>query len=271
MHDRVVDYRIVDDGIVARGPTLRTTIDSGEFTSPGEDRPVGSPFGIGARASVNRRRFTDSAVGSMDDSALFHAMLAGSDPAFFELFQRFQPRLERYVGRQLGRDAPTEDLLQELWERVIKLRLKPPKRITANSGSATEEVGEFKTQAFLFRIAHNLCIDHLRAKKDQTSLSLLGEADHPRVVDRAASVIVGDALDAEELVARALEELPFEFREVLVLNLYGGYRFDEIAVMLEKSPDAIWARASRARAKLRRLVIELAEQEGVSLKDYTDK
>jgi DNA-directed RNA polymerase specialized sigma24 family protein len=60
----------------------------------------------------------------------------------------------------------------------------------------------------------------------------------------------------EELALTALDALPFETREILVLNLYAGYRFDEIAAMLGKSPDAIWARASRGRAQLRTIIAE---------------
>ena len=61
--------------------------------------------------------------------------------------------------------------------------------------------------------------------------------------------------DLEEKLVAALDSLPFETREILVLNAYCGYRFDEIATMLDKSPDAVWARASRARAQLRRMVL----------------
>jgi DNA-directed RNA polymerase specialized sigma24 family protein len=56
------------------------------------------------------------------------------------------------------------------------------------------------------------------------------------------------------MVLASLDELSFDHREVLILNIYCGYRFDEIAAMMGKSPDAIWARASRARAQLRKAV-----------------
>jgi DNA-directed RNA polymerase specialized sigma24 family protein len=60
----------------------------------------------------------------------------------------------------------------------------------------------------------------------------------------------------EELAVAALQELPFNHREVLVLNIYCGYSFEEIATMLGKSPEAIWTRASRARSQLRKLIHE---------------
>ncbi len=199
----------------------------------------------------------NSELRRLDDAAVLLMMVEGNNPAFTELYERYAPRLSRYLARQIGTGAPVEDIAQELWERVIGLRRKPPAKLKEGAQN-----GEFKTQAFLYRIARNLCIDHQRARREVRSLDHLTEAEHPKVDARASRP------DAEELVALALDALSPEFREVLVLNLYCGYRFDEIAVMLEKSPDAIWARASRARAKLRKAVVELAEREGVSLENY---
>ena len=51
--------------------------------------------------------------------------------------------------------------------------------------------------------------------------------------------------------------------------MYSGYTFEEIASMLGKSPDAIWARASRARKKLRELVVVEIEREEQALKIIT--
>ncbi|MGA1308250.1 MAG: RNA polymerase sigma factor [Candidatus Kapaibacteriota bacterium] len=50
----------------------------------------------------------------------------------------------------------------------------------------------------------------------------------------------------EELVNSSLDSLKFEDKELLVLNMFCGYRFDEIAEMMGMSPNAIWTRASRA-------------------------
>ena len=197
---------------------------------------------------------TDTALAehTAEWDALFRRMISGDDAAFGKLWSAFNGKLQRYIAKQLGTGPHVEDLLQELWMRVIRLRESPKKE---------REEKAFHVQAFLFRIAHNLVIDFLRTRKEHAQIDSVDDAYHPTTQAR-------DLSDPEDLAARALEMLPFDFREVLVLNLHLGYRFDEIAEMLEKSPDAIWARASRARAKLRRLVVELAEREGISLKAY---
>jgi len=186
---------------------------------------------------------------SLEWDALFWRMLRGDDAAFPPLFAAFNAKLQRFLSRQLGAGAHVEDLLQEVWVRFINLRTKPP------------QPGVFHVQAFLFRVARNLSIDYLRTRKAHTPLDELEEHDHPASPSH-------DLPEAEDLVARALEELPDEFREVLVLNLYLGYRFDEIAEMLDKTPEAIWQRASRARVKLRRIILQMADREKISLREY---
>jgi RNA polymerase sigma-70 factor (ECF subfamily) len=180
---------------------------------------------------------------------LFWRMLRGDDKAFEPLFAAFNGKLRRFFARQLGTGAHVDDLAQEVWVRFINLRTRPP------------QPGLFRVQAFLFRVARNLSIDYLRTRKEHTALDDLPEQEHPTIGER-------DTPAGEALVMQALDELPDESREILVLNLYLGYRFDEIAEMLDKSPDAIWQRASRARAKLRRIIIEMAKRDGISLREF---
>jgi RNA polymerase sigma factor (sigma-70 family) len=186
---------------------------------------------------------------SIECDELFWRMLRGDDAAFSPLFAAFNGKLRRFFSRQLGVGAHVDDLAQEVWVRFINLRTRPP------------QPGLFRVQAFLFRVARNLSIDYLRTRKDHLAVDDLDEQEHPAIHER-------DVPEAESLVNRALDALPEEAREVLVLNLYLGYRFDEIAEMLDKSPEAIWQRASRARAKLRRIILEMAKREGISLQQF---
>jgi RNA polymerase sigma-70 factor (ECF subfamily) len=181
---------------------------------------------------------------------LLQQMVGGDDEAFTTLFSWFNPKLERYFARQLGTGTHVQDLAQEVWVRMINLRKTP-----------TKAAPPFRVQAFLFRVARNLAIDFVRTRKVHVTMDDMEEIHHP--IAKQAEIS-----DAEELVGRAFEMLSDDFREVLTLNLDLGYRFDEIAEMLGKTPEAIWARASRARMKLRRLLVEIAEREGISLRDY---
>jgi RNA polymerase sigma-70 factor, ECF subfamily len=181
------------------------------------------------------------AVTSSDDAALLEQYVNGDDRAFLELYRRYNPRLLLYALKILGDRPRSEDVTQESWERLIALR--------GSDQQLRNPMG------FLLRVARNLCIDALRARRYHTSLDDLNEGAHPTSSTEALSGL-------EELALESLEQLPFEQREVLVLNYYCGYKFEEIATMLGRTPDAIWARASRGRARLRQIVSEaIAEEE----------
>jgi RNA polymerase sigma-70 factor (ECF subfamily) len=165
---------------------------------------------------------------------LFARFLAGDDDALVALFDRHNHRLFLYCLHLVRDHGRAEDLTQELWERLIRLRAEA--RATADNALG-----------LLLKIARNLCLDELRRKRPHTTLDELPEASHP--VAR-----IPELSHLEELVIQALTHLPLDQREVLILNAYSGYRFDEIATMLGEPHGAIRTRAWRARAHLGRII-----------------
>lgn len=171
-----------------------------------------------------------------DCTELMRRHLAGDDDAFITLFTTMNHRLYLYALKLLGSEEQAEDLTQELWEKVIHLRGRQEPVLNAI--------------AFLVRMSRNLCFNHLKARHRTTPLT---EFD----MERHSAQRHGEWSEREEAVHDALQELPVEYREVLVLHVYCGYQFEEIAQMLDKTPEAIWKRASRARARLRERVLAL--------------
>jgi len=167
------------------------------------------------------------------DALLLERFQRGEDGALVELFDRHNRRLLIYCQKLLGSREQAKDITQELWMRVLRLR--------GSSQSVANPVG------FFLKIARNLCLNHIEARRTHTPLDALSERAHP--------VADGGRSEMEELILASLERLSFEHREVLVLHIYCGYRLEEIAAMTGKSPEAIWKRASRARKELRTLVM----------------
>lgn len=158
-----------------------------------------------------------------------------------ELFDRYNERLWLYCARMSGDPQQANDIAQELWEKVIRLRGKdiaPP----AKPGS------------YLFAAARNLCLNHFRSRRDVSSIDDIAESEHPRDHIREKS-------DLEELMATALGRLPASQREVLVLNAYSGYGFDEIAELLGRPAGAIHTTAWRARKRLGEILSDLMKGE----------
>jgi RNA polymerase sigma-70 factor, ECF subfamily len=168
-----------------------------------------------------------------DDEALYERFMAGDNDACVTLFQRHNQRLFAYCLKLVGDSAQAEDLVQEVWGRMIELR--------ATGRPLQNPIG------FLVRMARNLSLDYLKARRKLLSLDHLNESSHP-------AYSMHEMSEKEELIVISMQKLPFDYREVLILNTYCGYSFEEIAGILGKSPEAVWTRASRARSQLRKLV-----------------
>jgi RNA polymerase sigma-70 factor (ECF subfamily) len=168
-----------------------------------------------------------------DDEALYERFIAGDNDACVVLFKRHNQRLFTYCLKLVGDPPQAEDLAQEVWGRLIEFR---------SSGRPLHNpIG------FLVRMARNLCLDYLKSRRKLMALDGLNESSHP-------TYSLPELSEKEELILISMQKLPEDYRDVLILNIYCGYTFEEIAVILGKSPEAIWTRASRARSQLRKIV-----------------
>ena len=105
---------------------------------------------------------------------------------------------------------------------------------------------------FLVRSVRNRCLNVKAKRHPEYSLEDLTERQHPKAeTDRLT--------ERQEIVIAALDQLPEEYREVIVLHTYSGYSYEEIAEMLEDSVGAIRTRAWRARVKLGRVITALID------------
>ena len=173
--------------------------------------------------------------------------LDGDNRAFEVIYAEHNRRLFAYCLKLVKDRATAEDLVQETWVRTIGLRTRKGDKIGNLYG-------------MIYRIARNLSLDHLKSYR-QTNRVLLEDGER-----QMPTSVIPEPTEQEELVLRALDKLPFDYREVILLHTYSGYAYEEIAEMLGKSAEAIWTRASRARKRLRSLVAEEMRQEEKALR-----
>jgi RNA polymerase sigma-70 factor (ECF subfamily) len=177
-----------------------------------------------------------SRIEATGDAELFARFLEGNDQAFALFLERHNRRLYAFCIKMLSDPEAAQDVMQEVWERVIRLR------------ATGEKVGN--PLGLLMRIVRNLSLNHLRDERPHLSLDDLTEAHHPGASVHEPSYM-------EELIVLALDRLPRAQREVLVLHAYSGYDYTEIATMLELSVDNVRMRAMRGRAHLGRIMSAL--------------
>jgi RNA polymerase sigma-70 factor (ECF subfamily) len=164
---------------------------------------------------------------------------AGNEPAFAELVERYAPRLRYYLRKMLGDAHAAEDALQDVWLDVLRAL---PRLLDAGAFAA-----------WLYRIARDrACRVTRRQRKDRP----LVEADVPAEEDREEF----SAADAEA-VHQALDELPPEHREVLVLRFLEEMSYEDIARVAGCELGTVRSRLHYAKRGLRRALQARCDRE----------
>ena len=172
------------------------------------------------------------------------ARLRGGDlNALSELIARYHVRLYRYVLRMVGQPAEAEDLFQQTWLKVA------------------EKIGSFDASrnfdAWLFTLARNLVIDHLRRTHPQSLDEPLANSDRGETLaDRIASkdqAPFDHALAAERRaqIGEAMAALPLSYREVLTLRFEEEMKMEEIAHIIRRPVSTVKSRLRRSLELLR--------------------
>lgn len=171
-----------------------------------------------------------------DDSALMLRYADGDAAAFEILYRRHNDALYRYCLR-LSNDRDTAaDLFQEVWSRIIRARRRY--RPTA------------KFATYLYRIAHNAFIDHLRRNKRYSRGSADYDADRRPAQGEALDVLADKATARERLLA-ALLDLPPEQRDAFLLHEEAGLTLEQIANVTGSQRETVKSRLRYATKKLK--------------------
>ena len=185
-----------------------------------------------------------------DDLTLVAACREGRTEAFGELVRRYQDRLYPTLYRLTGSADDALDLVQDAFLRAYE-RLD---RFDGESGFYT----------WLYRIAVNLAISARRRRKVVGRSPASLSANMPEPADDLASsdpsrpVLIGER---DRIIQTALDELPTDYRAVIVLNHLDGLSYDEIARALGIPVGTVRSRLHRARSELRdRLRVALDER-----------
>jgi len=152
------------------------------------------------------------------------------------LFERHHTGLFDFFSRTLGDRPAAEDLVQEVFIRVLKYR------------RTYRDDGRFQT--WMFHIARNVRNDHLRKRRPD---QLMADMPEPEAAGTDQAAAVEHAEDLERL-RRALLRLPDDRRELVVLARYHGMTHEEIGAVLRVEPGTVRVRLHRALKELRTLV-----------------
>ncbi len=184
----------------------------------------------------------------VDDARLVERALAGSQDAYADLLRRYERPVFGIVLRMVRDPATAEDLAQEAF-------------LKAFGALATFDTRR-RFSSWLFKIAHNAVIDHLRRRVPSTvPLEIAGDE-----VDPLQRLPDAEAPDPERETARrdltraleiALGSLREEYRAVIVLRHQEGLAYEEIAEICSLPIGTVKTHLHRARKALARRMAEL--------------
>lgn len=158
---------------------------------------------------------------------------ASCDPA--ELFRTLAAPVYGYAMKILGSPADAEDVLSETFVRICKKR--------------DQYHGRGRLRAWVFSIAHRLCIDVLRRKAKLTKPVSL-----PQQLASAnpSPTVLTERHERQTIIVAAVEKLPPQQKEVIMLKIYGGLTFREISETLRIPLNTALGRMHQALKRLAR-------------------
>lgn len=192
---------------------------------------------------------------NLPDADVARLAQQGREAAFRELVRRYERPVFSLVFRMVRDSATAEDLAQDTFIKVLN--------------HIDKYRSEFKFSSWLFKIANNVAIDHLRRRQLDT-ISMDGspnaataadvEATSFDIADKSESAL--DIMEAKELgsaIERAIGALRPEYRSCIMLRHVEGRSYEEIAATLDLPLGTVKTYIHRARHQLREALEHLRE------------
>lgn len=198
---------------------------------------------------------TPAAWTSLTDQEVVARARRGEDRAYRELLRRYERPIFSLLYRMLRDRELSEDLAQETFVKALN--------------ALDSYRPEFKFSSWIFKIANNAAIDHLRRRElDTLSLDGSPHAETPEAME-ATALQIGDrgetpldVVEAKELggeIEQAIARLRPEYRSCILLRHVEGRAYEEIAEILDLPLGTVKTYIHRARNELRTMLAHLRE------------
>lgn len=165
----------------------------------------------------------------VDDRKVIERVLKGDTDAFNLLVRQWERPIYNFIVRMIGDRDEAMDLCQEAFMKAYR------------ELNTLKDLDRFS--AWLYRIAHNTCYSKLRKDQGKTFVELEPET-------RAARTPIESRLAVE----KALQRLPEEQREVVILKIFQNLKFEEIAAIQGAPVSTVKSRLSLGFEKLRSIL-----------------
>ena len=183
---------------------------------------------------------------SVNDCDLVASAVSGLDGSFEELVRRYQRPISAYVYRMVGNYESALDLTQEIFIKVYN--------------SLRRYRSEFKFSTWIYKIAHNSAVDHLRRINTREQSLISGpEGDHfelPIESTRPSPEQESERKERRIEIEAVVRTLPATYRELVILRHSQDLTYEEIVEVTGLPLGTVKNRLFRAREMMRQQFVE---------------
>lgn len=172
---------------------------------------------------------------SLTDLEMIAQVREGNRQAFQLIVEKYEQQIARTVIGMLGNCQEAEDVGQEVFIRFYR--------------SLAKFKGEASLGTYLTRIAINLSLNSIKKQKRRNLFRSTDSEIYK--LDIPDNELSSEQKDIQELVQKAILQLPKEFRSIVVLRMIEGYSTKEVAEILSIPMGTVLSRLSRAQKKLK--------------------
>lgn len=185
-------------------------------------------------------------LSAIADSDLVLRVISGREDGFEELVRRYQRPIAAYVYRMVGDYDSALDLTQEVFIKVY--------------GSLERYRSEYKFSTWIYKIAHNAAVDHLRRYSTREQ-ALVGESDGttydlPIESGKPTPEQESERRERRAEIEAVVDQLPPAYRELVVLRHSHDLSYDEIAEVTALPLGTVKNRLFRAREVMRQQFLQ---------------
>ncbi len=185
-------------------------------------------------------------LASTTDSDLVASAVSGLEGSFEELVRRYQRPISAYVYRMVGNYESALDLTQEIFIKVYN--------------SLNRYRSEFKFSTWIYKIAHNAAVDHLRRTATREQSLVVGSEDNqfdlPIESGHPSPEQESEQRERRGEIETVVRALPGNYRELIILRHSQDLSYEEIVEVTGLPLGTVKNRLFRAREMMRQQFVE---------------
>jgi len=166
---------------------------------------------------------TASAAILPNEKELFVRMAEGDQAAFTKIFDHYEPRIYPFVLKITRSELSAEEIVQELFIKLWTNR------------AAAKKIEN--PRSYIFRMATNRTTNYLKTMARQ--VRIVEKATGQVVIERNVTEEMVDLKETEELINKAVQQLPEQQKKVYILSRREGLNADEIATKMNLSSKTV--------------------------------